>query len=445
MLPLIFSFALAAETRDTYDGHGRLLTHQVIDGATLTEDTSYTYDRDGNLTQKVVVTNGADGARVEETTAQTWDDGNRVELVVTRVEAGGTKVKRETWAYDKKGHETEHVVYADGEIVRTEQTTWVDGHKTAQTVTESGLTTRTTWTWDVDGRLHATEVKDGDGNVTSAYTAHYERPFVPIELSLGGGVAYQTDVDLLSVNGSFSISRKPTIRRYGADPLEIGASVSYAYGRSRGAVVNNALNAHFGIDLNLVAPRTTPFLFVDVDRNPSFNQNIDLEVAPVGVKFDLVPREVMKLDLSFAPILNFRSILIASGGTIPTPTGYEVVATDTNFDTLKLRGSFRFRLGYEGKGWEIGDTVEYLPTLWANDGLGLGFGERLTQDSIARNTFSFSFAFTDWLKLTESFGVVWDPTLALQSGCDGATDSLLCDGVVLQNNTQLVFTWQVKR
>lgn len=440
MLTLLLPLALAAETRETFDGHGRVLTHQTIDGSTLTEDVRYSYDAEGSLVERVTVTADAGGARVTETLRQTWDDGRCTESVTTRDDASGTHARRETWDFDKRGRELHHVVYADGEIVRTEETTWKDGRRQERTVTEHGATTRTTWRYDASGHLLATEVHDGDGALTSRYTADYARPFAPIELSLGGGVAYQTDVDLLSVNGSFSVTRRPPIRVFGSDPLELGASVSYAYGRSRGAVVNNALNAHFGLDLNLVAPRTTPFLFIDVNRNPVFNQNLDLVVAPVGVKIDLVPREVMKLDLSFAPVLNYRSIEIQPPDAL---TG-DVAPFDTTLDTLKVRGSFRFRVGYAAPTWEVSDTVEYLPTLWANDGLDLSFAERLTDDSIARNTFAFSFAFTDWMKLTESFLVNWDPTLALQADC-GSGDSLLCDGLVLQNNTQLVFTWQVNR
>ncbi len=413
MLSLLLSLALAAETRETFDANGRISHQQVIDAGVIKSETDFTYDADGQLVAKRTL--------------------------------AGTSDELHAWTYDKKGHEVTHEVRKDGVLASVTRTTWDGDSKASVAVTSGGATTVTSWTYDPDGHVLESQTTSGDGAVASSYKATFERPVVPIEMSVGGGVAYQTDVDLLAVNGSFSVTRKPAVERFGSDPFQVGASVSYAYGRSKGAVVNNQFGAHFGIDLNLVAPRTTPFLFVDVARNPVFNQNIDLQAAPVGVKFDLVPRDVMKLDFSLAPVLNYRSIFLPG-----TPAdGATPAVADSSSDFFKLRASFRFRLGYDGGNWAIGDTIEYLPALASVNHPELAekltFAQSLAQDSILRNTFKISFNFTKWMSFSNQFVFTRDPTLAAQADCAADPEQLLCVGMVIYNQSNLNFSWKVKR
>lgn len=414
LLSLLLASALAAETRETFDGDGRVVTRQVIDGAAITAETAFTYDADGRLITQVTTT------------------------------PGSTTREEHRFTYDKAGRETAHEVAKDGVLVTVIRTTWEDGQKARVESTTAGATTVSTWAYDDRGRVVSSQTTGGDGATTAAYQARYERPTTPIKLSLGGGVGYQTDVDLLSVNGAFSISRKPAVEAYGKDPLEVNAGVSYAFGRSKGETVNNQLNANFGLDLNLVAPRTTPFLFINVARNPVFNQNIDVLAAPVGVKFDLVPRKIMKLDFSLAPVLNYRSIAVPGSTTIVD--GEELVTPDANQDFLKLRASARLRVGYEADLWGISDTLEYLPTLYDGaEDYNLSFGEQFSQDSILRNTFKLSLHFTEWMSFTNQLVFTRDLTLAAQADCSADPGNLLCDGVIVTNLSTLDFTWTVKR
>jgi len=257
----------------------------------------------------------------------------------------------------------------------------------------------------------------------------YERPAVPVVIELGGGVGFQSDVDLLNVDLSFGVRREPGPELRGVDPLEIRFGVAYSYGRSKREVVNDQLQANFGVDLNLVAPRTTPFLFVNVARNPVFNQNIDVLAAPVGVKFDLMPREVMKLDFSLAPVLNYRAIRVEG----------EVS------DVFKVRASARFRVGWSDDRFSVWDTVEYLPTLTRDPARPLTLGQRFSEDAIVRNTFGFSVAIQEWLSLRNELVFTQDPTLVAQADCAGGATTLLCDGRVVTQRSELVLSWGVRR
>ena len=92
MFPLLFALALAAETRETFDPNGHLAHRQVVDGVTITEETSFTYDLKGNL----VAQHTTRGAAVED----------------------------HTWTYDGDGHELTHEVLADGDLRSRTTTTW---------------------------------------------------------------------------------------------------------------------------------------------------------------------------------------------------------------------------------------------------------------------------------------------------------------------------------
>jgi YD repeat-containing protein len=404
--------APARELRDTWDAQRRLVRQVEVVGEQLVAETTWVYD-----------------------------DGGRP---VTRTTTRGASSEVQRWTYDADGREILRVQWADGAEVGRVATTWESGRVVEVADTQRGATTRTRTTYDGQGRVTRVETTGPDGAVEVRTATFAEAPppppeGVPIQLTLSGGLSYQTDVELFTVSGGFSVDRKPVVEAFGKDPLEVHATVSYAYGRSRKEVVNNALHGRFSIDLNLVAPRVTPFLFVDVDRNTAFNQNIDLEIAPVGVKVDLVPREIMKLDFSFAPVINYRSVAIPAGSS--TVCNGADVSGPAACDFLKVRGSFRLRAGYKAKHWDVSDFVEYLPNLTPKE---VTFVEGLSRDSITRNTFLFNVKLTDWLGLSESFVFTRDPTLAAQADCGANPDALLCDGLVFNTATNLNFTWSVK-
>jgi YD repeat-containing protein len=407
----------AGEIKETYDAAGRL-THrvEVDDAAAVVSETTLAYDAAGRL--------------VSQTTT-------------------GATTRVERWTFDDAGRELTHVWLVDGVVTQQTAQTWVDGRRATLTSTEGDAVTTTTFTYDDAGRVTEAVTTAPDGTVTRRVATFTPAPpappapppappVTPIKLSLSGGLSYQTDVDLFGASLGFAIDRKPAEEGPGKDPLELHADVSYAYGRSRGDVVNNALHGRFSIDLNQVAPRVTPFLFIDVDRNPAFNQNIDLELAPIGVKFMLVPRDIMKLDFSFAPVINYRSVAIPAGTT--TVCNGADVTGEAACDFLKVRGSFRLRVGYGAKTWDISDTVEYLPNFTPKE---VSFVEGLSKDSILRNTFAFNFKLTSWLTLSEAFIFTRDQTLAAQADCGADPDLLLCDGLVFTTATNLVMSWSL--
>lgn len=410
----------AGEIKETYDPAGRL-THRVELGEAdvVVAETTLAYDAAGRLVSQT--TTGAD-----------------------------TRVER--WTYDDAGRELSHVWLVDGVKVREVQSTWADGRRATLTTTEGEAVTTTTFAYDDAGRVTEERTTSPDGALTRRVATFTPAPptppappeppppppVTPIKLSLSGGLSYQTDVDLFGASLGFAIDRKPAEEGPGKDPLELHTAVSYSYGRSRGEVVNNALHGRFSIDLNQVAPRVTPFLFIDVDRNPAFNQNIDLELAPIGVKFILVPRDIMKLDLSFAPVINYRSVAIPAGTT--TVCNGADITGEAACDFLKVRGSFRLRVGYGAKTWDISDTIEYLPNFTPKE---VSFAEGLSKDSILRNTFAFNFKLTSWLTLSEAFVFTRDQTLAAQADCGADPDLLLCDGLVFTTATNLVMSWSL--
>jgi YD repeat-containing protein len=401
--------APAREVRDTWDAQRRLVRQIEVVGEQIVAETTWVYD----------------------------DEGRPVSRTTTR----GASSEVQRWTYDAEGREVSRVLLVDGAEVGSVATTWQDGRVVEVADTQNGATTRTRTAYDDQARVTRVETIRPDGTVEVRTATFAEAPpeGVPIQLTLSGGLSYQTDVELFTVSGGFSIDRKPAVEAFGKDPFEVHATVSYAYGRSRKEVVNNALHGRFSIDLNLVAPRVTPFLFVDVDRNTAFNQNIDLEIAPIGVKVDLLPREVMKLDFSFAPVINYRSVAIPVGSS--TVCNGSDVSGPAACDFLKVRGSFRFRAGYKAKHWDVSDFVEYLPNLTPKE---VTFVEGLSRDSITRNTFLFNVRLTDWLGLSESFVFTRDPTLAAQADCGADPDALLCDGLVFNTATNLNFTWSIK-
>jgi len=163
---------------------------------------------------------------------------------------------------------------------------------------------------------------------------------------------------------------------------------------------------------------------------------VDLLVAPLGVKYDFLEGDTWRLDASFAPVWNFRSVQLQPGSACESGPA---VDSPTPCNTSKFRGSFRVRGGYSNSRVKVSNTVEWLPNLAPADGYPRG----LATDSMLRNTFGFEVALSSKLSLKEAFIFTRDPTLAAQADCTANPDDLLCDGLSFVTTTTLAFKWDV--
>ena len=199
-------------------------------------------------------------------------------------------------------------------------------------------------------------------------------------------------------------------------------------------VTQNQLDVSTGADLNHLLPRTTFFFFTGLERDPVVNLNMDLVLAPVGVKYDIIDTRRFDLDASVAPVWNYRSIS-ADGVDCD---GVEA-AGEFTCPTSKLRGSLRTKVVLDLHQIKVSDTVEYLPNLIPET----DFATALSEDSIFVNTFALDVALSTRLTLTESFVFKRDLTLAAQVDCDADPDNLLCDGLLYTTATTLTFTFGI--
>jgi hypothetical protein len=143
----------------------------------------------------------------------------------------------------------------------------------------------------------------------------------------------------------------------------------------------------------------------------------------LGVKFDVVPRGHYQLDVSFAPIWNFRAI------RSPTADG-EVVEENTS----KLRGSLRARAGVHFEHWSLLDTFEWLPTLTGDD---VAQEDDFWNRSVARNTVTLEVALAPRLSFREEFKYVRDFAMRAQATCPDSANPL-CRGYSFASTTSLV-------
>ncbi len=390
------------EVRESYDAAGNLSHRIVLQDGMLSQEEHYRYE--GSLLVEKRST-GPDGSSVES-----WSyAGDRPELHEQKKD--DVLVLKESWTYGPDGVQS-LTVERPGE-----------GEKI------------TTWTYDSLGRVVQVETHSSDGTLLSRSLTERSRPITPVhfEFSAGGGWSSQTEV--LDLVGGFSLSRKPDSSLYDLDPLEFRVGLAYKLSRSQGETVNDDLSAWAGMDYNHIAPRSTLFLFSTVTRNPVANLNLDLVVAPVGYKVELLQAPRAKFDLSFAPLWNFRSIVAPAGGSCAGRT----VDQDTACDSSKLRGSFRLRMGYEAA-FKISDTVEYLPEFNLQDFAG-GWGD----GAIFRNSLGIGLKLSKALRLEENFVVTYDHSLSDQIDCTTDSDSLLCRGMMFNNTTTLVFAFDLKK
>lgn len=401
--------AATVEQRETYDAAGHRVRQLILDGGALATEKTWTYDAKGRVA-----------------TAQVVDQG------VTTVES---------FTYDDAGNVLTRTVTADGKPVRSETTTWAKDKPVQRVIVADGVTTTTTWTWDAWGTPASIETRDASGALIERTIADRAAPppvpFKPAGLSVGfeTGLSTNSDVQVSDLALGFSIARKPDPKTYDRDPVEMKVSGLYEQGRSKGEKTNDHSNLRFGLDYNHIFPSTTVFLFGDIDRNPVANMNIDVELAPIGVKYDFVDRSKGGLlDLSVAPVWNYRSVVVDAGGDC-FGEAFEVAG---NCDFSRVRGSMRGRFGYEKGGLKFSNTVEFLPVLNPESGTIV---EAIDAESVLRDKLAFSIKLSQRFTLTESLQFTRDMLMAQQADCATDPENLLCDGMSLQTGTTLAFDY----
>jgi hypothetical protein len=399
----------ATEVRDVFDPSGRKVRSLSMTNGTLTSESTWSFDDAGHVLTEAIT---AAGVTTSET--RTYGEDGNVATIVKKV--GDDMVREDTFTY-------------------------ADGRPATRVTVEGGRTLTTTWTYDDAGNPLRVETVDGAGAlVERTVTERAPAPppvFLPAGISFGldAGLNYNSDVRVNDFSTGFEIARKPDPGNYDRDPLELKVAGRYQIGRSKGTKTNDYANLRFGADYNHLFPRTTFFLFGDVERNPVSNLNIDLELAPLGAKLDVIDGSGGTfLDLSFAPVWNYRSIDVAAGGDCFGTT----LDAGGNCDFSRVQGSFRGRLGYERGILKISDTVEFLPVL---NPQGESVVDAVSSQGVVRNRLALTIKLSERLRLTEQFVFTRDPLLKSQVDCEADPGSLLCDGLSAQTNTLLTFTY----
>jgi len=403
--------------------------------ASAPQEVRETYDAAGNLVRRLTLTNGA----LTEEVSATYDAaGHRTEQ---RTVIGPTTTV-ETSTYTADGLVAGTTRSVNGAVVSQEAFTYADGRVATHTVTDASGARTTTYTYDAAGHAVAAETRTAEGRLLERSVADRAAPppapaaKVPFNIGVNAGVATNSDVRSNSVTAGFTFGRKPPAELYKTDHLEVGAFGNYTHTTSAGTPTNDDLKAGFGLDYNDLVGRMTAFLFTTVERNPVANLDVDLLVAPIGVKYDFVPSGVFTFDASFAPVWNFRSIAVPAGGTCDDLT----LDQDGHCAFSKIRGSFRMRASVGNANVKLKDVVEFLPTLNPTDGDIIG---AIDTESIFRNTASLDVKLTGHLGISESVLFVRDPLLAAQADCTADPDNLLCSGMSLQTGTMLTLTYSL--
>lgn len=393
------------DVRDTWDTAGRLVRHLVLVGDVRTEETTWKYD----------------------------DAGRAIERH-TDLPEGPPVV--ETWSFDADGHEVEHVVRRGDTEVLHETRTWEDGRLVALRVVDEQGARTTRSTYDEDGRVVLVETRDDAGELIARVVSDrppVPLPPVPLAVKVSAGMLTNSDVRQNDAKIGFEVGRIPTPDHYDTDPLEFRAYGSYTRSAFAGDVLTDQIDAGLSGDYNEMVGPVTLFLFTKVSRNPAASLDVDLLVAPIGAKTDLVSTKVFTLDISLAPVWNFRSISSLAGETC----GDTVLTQDGHCATSLFRASTRLKAAIDTTSVKLSDTVEYLPAL--NPAAGTVKGA-LDEQSVFRNTVALTLALNKSLSVTESVVFVRDPQLAAQADCVADPDNLLCTGQSLQTGSALVFT-----
>jgi hypothetical protein len=262
-------------------------------------------------------------------------------------------------------------------------------------------------------------VRDGAGKLKRRTENERAPPDVPIVLKFTAGGSYQSDTELYDLLAGLGIHRDPGIARYASDPLEVGLDAAYRFNRASGVTSTDQTMLRLAVDYHEVLRRTTLFTFATTERNLPANLRLNLEVAALGVKFDVVPPRELQVDVSFAPVWNFRSIVAPSEGAGVDET------------TSKLRGSLRARAGLHFETWSLVNTFEFLPTLYGD--------EAATEDdfwhrTIVRDTLSLDVNLSPRFTLRQIMKYTWDSAMRAQASCPDP-DNPLCLGYAFSMTT----------
>jgi hypothetical protein len=391
----------ADDVRDGYDGEGRLVHQLRLAQGRVVQEIAVRYQGDHAVARTELTPRGRRIAR-------TYFDGDRI--AVAECYADERRVAYARYAYDGAGR----LVQVDRWVLAEAS----DGGAVAAPWARE--TTR--YTYDVEGQLVGSEVRDGTGRLKRRTSSRREPGRVPIVLSLVSGGAYQSDTELFDFVGGFGIHREPKAERYATDPLEVGLDAAYRFHRVAGATSTDQTTVRLGVDYHDVVPRITLFSFVATDRNVPANLRLNLELAVLGVKVDVVRAAPWQFDVSFAPVWNFRSIVDPGEG-----------AGDLDVTTSKLRGSFRARAGLKFETWSLVDTLELLPTIFGDESRP---ADDFWHRTLLRNTTSLEVSLSPRFSLRQTFKYTWDPAMRAQAVCPDA-DQPLCRGYAFSSTTAL--------
>jgi hypothetical protein len=381
------------------------------------DDVRAAYDPAGHLTRQVRLRRSA---LVEEVRVSYDAAGHATERTETGPE--GRRVARSAWNGDKVITATCAV---DGRVVAT--TTYVyEGDRLIfkHEASEGAPARTTTVRYDAYGEPIGGETRADTGELQSRWEAERAHAKAPVKILLTGGGAYQSDTNLFDASTGVGLRRRPTLVRYGGDPLEVALDGSLRFHRSQGLTSTDQTHARLAVDYNLILPRTTLFTFTTVDRNLPANLKLNLEEGFLGVKYDLISAGTFTFDASFAPVWTLRAIVAPAKATSAAPR-------DVTSSTL--RGSFRLRLGYGSGAVRLTDVLEFLPAFYGDD---IVASSRIGERSILRNTVALDVNVGARVKLRQEVRYTRDPSMRAQASCPDAANPL-CLGYAVATLTSL--------
>jgi hypothetical protein len=381
----------ADDVRGQYDAKGRFIHELRLAEGRVVQEIAVSY-RDDHAVARTEVT------PEHRRTARTYYDGGHV--VVAECHEDGRRVAHAGYTYDGDGH-----------LVLLDKRTLVKERWTRETTHD---------TYDADGELVLTEVRDETGRVKSRTRSDRAPLTVPVVLSFTTGGTYQSDTELYDFLGGIGIHREPKVERYGADPLEVALDAAYRFHRAAGTTSTDQTTLRLGVDYHDIVPRLTLFSFITTERNLPVNLRLNLELAVLGVKVDLLRPRRVRLDVSFAPIWNFRSIVAPESG-----------APSTDETTSKLRGSFRVRGGLTFDDWSLVNTFEFLPTLYGD---GVATEDDFWHRTVLRDTVTFDVKLSPHFTFHEIFKYTWDSAMRAQASCPDS-ENPLCLGYAFSSTT----------